>query len=215
MTDKKEVKAFTLPEGRLINSSLFEKDAYTPEKGRAGAPSYKVELVFDPNEVTGVGTVEDDLINAACEEWGDAAEQLFLDGEIRSPLLLGDEHADRRAEKGKAGDAYKGKIVIRANTTFNLNGQDAPGGIKVFDEDAKIVGVANQGIIYPGCYGIAGVTISTYLMDGKKGVKFYLVGFQKTRDGDRLATGFDASTLFKPVGVPASSGSTRKRAARG
>lgn len=216
---KKETKTYLLPEGRLINSSLFEKDAYTPDRGKPGVPSYKVELVFDPAQVTGVGTIEDDIINACCDEWGDAAEQQFLDGIIRSPFLEGDEQAERRAEKGKAGDAYKGKIVIRANTTFNLHGQDAPGGIQVFDEEVKQVGPANQHVIYPGVFGQAAVTISAYSMPDdngrpKKGVKFYLVAFQKTKDGEKLVTAKDASTLFKPVGLPAAATSTRKRTAR-
>jgi len=199
MADKKETKTILLPEGRVINASLFEKDQYAPEKGSPGVPSYKIELAFDPKLVTGQGTVEDELINAACDEWGDPAEDDFLNGVIRSPLLKGDDLAKDREERGKAGDAYKGMIVIRANTFFNLNHQDAPGGIQVYGPDVKEIGPATQNEIYPGCYGQAAVVISAYLMDRKRGVKFYLTAFQKTRDGDKLVSQANYSTLFKPV----------------
>ena len=53
-TKKKEAKhVFALPEGRLINHSLFERDAYTPERGAPGKPMYKVELAFDKNQIAG------------------------------------------------------------------------------------------------------------------------------------------------------------------
>lgn len=198
---KKETITILLPEGRLINASLFEKDAYTdPKTQQEGKPGYKIELRFDPAQVTGQGTVEDDLINAACDEWGDPAEEQFLDGKIISPLLLGDKLAARREEKGKAGDAYRGGIVIRANTMFNLHGQDAPGGIQVYGPDVKPIGPANQQEVYPGCFGQAAVTIGCYTDNrGDKALKFYLSAFQKTRDGEPLVSARDHSTLFKPA----------------
>ena len=197
MADKKEVKVFLLPEGRLINSSLFEKDAYTPERGQPGKPMYKIEVAFDPKDVAGAGTFEDDLITAACVEWGDAAEEKFLNGGIHSPLLNGDDMAAKRAEKGKQGDPYKGKLVLRANTQFNLHGQDAPGGIQVWDEKVKPITVANQQAIYPGCYVQIAVTLQCYSME-EKFVTCYLAAVQKTRDGDPLVATRDTSVLFKP-----------------
>ena len=198
---KREVKRHLLPEGRLINEALFTKDAYKGDKGQPGVPKYKVELTFDPAAVTGQGTIEDELINEACDEWGDPAEQAFLNGVIRSPLLNGDRMAEKRAAKGKPGDAYRGKIVVRADTIYNHEGRDAPGGVYVCGADATRITPAQAGEIYPGCYGQAVVTISTYLDNrGEQCLKFYLVGFQKTRDGERLIRPADYSQLFKPVG---------------
>ena len=216
---KKETVTLLLPEGRVINESLFEKDAYVdPKTEKAGVPKYKVELAFDPATVTGQGTIEDDLINAACDEWGDSAEKEFLDGEIRSPFLSGDKLAKKREDKGKEGDAYKGKLVVRADTIFNINGQDAPGGIQVYDENVKAIGPAQRAAVYPGMFGQAAVVISCYLDNaGDKAMKFYLSAFQKTKDGDKLVTSSDHSTLFKPVGKPvqgAGEASTRSRRSR-
>ena len=206
---KKETIQVMLPEGRVINESLFEMDVYTDEKTeKEGTPKYKVELAFDPKDVTGEGTVEDDLIEAACLEWGDPAEQEFLDGKIKSPFLVGDKLAARREAKGKEGDAYKGKLVVRADTIFNLNGQKgAPGGIQVLDENVKPIGMLQRAAIYSGMFGQALVTISCYTKtnddgDEVKAMKFYLTAFQKTKDGDKLGGSSDHSSAFKPVGKP-------------
>ncbi len=133
-----EVKTFLLPEGRVINASLFEKDTYTDAQGNAGKPSYKIEVAFEPDDVEGEGTIEDALIDHACEKWGDGAEKDYLDGKMRSPLLDGDKLAEKREARGKPGDAYKGKLVIRAHTLFNKDGEDAPGGIQVWNDDNPV-----------------------------------------------------------------------------
>lgn len=221
---KKETPVHLLPVGRLINASLFEKDQYTPERGKPGTPSYKIELAFDPKDVTGENTIEDAIIEAGCEKWGDGFEDEYLDSieallkgerpKITGPFISGDKLAARRAEKGKPGDAYKGKLIARANTIYNKDGQDGPGGIQVWDENVKPVTIANQSIVYNGCYGQAAVTISCYVDDdGEKAMKFYLSAFQKTADGERLASVKDTSTLFKPVAKPAgeASASTGRR----
>lgn len=206
-TKKKEAKhVFALPEGRLINHSLFERDAYTPERGAPGKPMYKVELAFDKNQIEGEGTIEDELLKAALEEWGDTKliEDEFFNGTIRVPFIDGDTLAKKRAEKGKDGSAYKGKWIIRASTSFNKEGTEGPGGIQVFNENVEPVGLTlgNVDQVYNGCYGIAAVTISAGRDVGSddKHTKFWLSAFQKTKDGEKLVSARDASTLFKPVG---------------
>ena len=218
MSEKTEVREFALPEGRLINENLFEKDAYKdPQTSKEGTAKYKVEIAFDPGDVTGEGTIEDSLIDAACDKWGDGAEDEFLKGDIRTPFLKGDKLAKRREEKGKEGDAYKGKLVIRADTLYNKDGLDAPGGIQVFDEEVNEVGIVNRGAIYPGCMGVVGVTIHCYLDNaGDKSMKFYLSAFQKTGDGERLVASRDRSTMFKPVGrAKSEDGGSGRRSRKG
>lgn len=228
MSDKKPAEVFTLPEGRLINASLFERDIFKNEQGKEGKPSYKIELAF-PKSGTGlVGegtdknpTVEDRLLRAALDKWGDtdAMFNAFVDRKgVTVPFLDGDALAEKRRMKGKEGKAYEGMWVIRANTSFNKHGAEGPGGIAVYDEQAQAVDVARgQSIIWPGCYGIAAVTIGTYLDNrGDKGLKFYLVAFQRTRgeDSDRLVSARDTSKLFTPRGgaAAATGASTRRRA---
>lgn len=203
---KKEKPVFMLPEGRLINHALFERDVYEDPKGRKGSPLYKIEMVYDPKQVQGEGTIEDALLQAALDEWGDTkkTEDEFFNGDIRVPFIDGTKYAAKREDKGKAGDAYKGKLIVRSNTKFNRDGVDGPGGVSVYDENTNPVGLVegNSGIIYPGCYGILAVTISAGrdVGDEAKHVKFWFVAFQKTRDGEKLASSRDTSKLFKPVG---------------
>jgi hypothetical protein len=220
-TPKKEAaKVYMLPEGRLINSSLFERDAYQGATGAPGKPMYKIELRFDPAQVTGPGeidpatgqpkgTIEDNLADELAKRFGDAAADAWLNDAARTglyinPLLIGDRLAANREAKGKAGDAYKGGIVIRASSGFNKDGVEGPGGLSVYGPDTSPITALEQTLIYPGCFGIAAVTISAYGPTdgsrGDKGVKFYLKAFQKTKDGPKLVTGADHSSLFKPVG---------------
>lgn len=198
------------PEGRLINHSLWEKEQYEDPKGRKADPSYKIEMAFDEADI---GPVEEVVIAAAVSAWGDEAEKLYLDGAYNDPILSGDELADKREAKGKQGDAYRGKMVIRAKTIFNKDGDDAPGGVYVADENAEPLDFANRSKVYRGCYGVAVVNANTYEINGERGISFYLDGFQFTRDGDRLGGGNAAAGLFKPQAAPA--GEAKGRRGRG
>ena len=201
---KKQVEVFLTPEGRLINHSLFEKDQYNDQ----AVPQYKVEMVFDPKTVLGQApegsepTLEDRAIMAAVDKWGDVANDEFEKGTLILPFLDGDVLARKREAKEKPGDAYKGLTVIRANTIYNKDGVDGPGGIQVFAPDTSSIGAANRDLIYQGCYGVAALTAHCYVDErtGNHAVKFYLSAFQKTRDGDRLVSARDHSKLFRPIG---------------
>lgn len=218
---KKERPVFLLPEGRLINHALFERDVYEDPRGKKGDPMYKIEMAYDPKQIEGEGTIEDKLLEAALDEWGDTKkiEDEFFNGTIRIPFIDGNKLAAKREEKGKQGDAYKGKLIIRCNTKFNKDGIEGPGGVSVYDENVNEVGPVqgNTGLIYLGCYGIPAVTISAGRDVGSddKHVKFWLVSFQKTRDGEKLAGSRDTSKLFKPVGRTEGGGDGERRRRRG
>lgn len=211
----------TLPESRLINHSLFIRDVYKdPKTGKEGLPRYKVEVAFDPKDVTGEGTIEDAILDTVEAAWGKSAPDDFLDGKIASPFIEGDRLAAAREEKGKAGDAYKGKLVLRSDTAFNRNGEDADGGAAVFDEAVHPIGILEQNTsaVYQGCHGVVAVTIACYgeinaRGQDERGVKLYLVAFQKTRDGEKLMSSQDHSKLFKPVGRDTGASTTRRRRA--
>lgn len=214
-----EMKMVSLPEGRVINESMFVKDTFVDERGREATPSYKLEQTFDDADLDDVYNL---IMDCAEEKWGASAIEKddggndVLAGHIRSPLRDGDEMAAARERKGKDGGAYAGKTVIRMDTIFNAEGNNAEGGIQVWDENVKRVTGANRQVIYRGVYGYAAVVASAYpgVGGGNDGVKFYLNGFQKTRDQGKddvpLASGSDTSKLFKPVGRKEGEG-TRKR----
>ncbi len=195
MTEKKEVDRILTPEGRLINASLFIKDQYNEE----ATPSYKLEMAF---ELNALNDIEDKLAAYAVERWGAGSDKLYDDGTIISPIIDGDVLAARREEKGKPGDAYKGKLVIRAHTIWNKHGRNETGGVGVYGDDGVEMEAVQSAAIYSGCYGYGLLTINDYVetKTQKKALMFYLAGFQKTRDGEPLVSSFDFSTVFKPIG---------------
>ena len=220
-------KAFALPEGRLINESLFVKDVYKDEDGKEGTPKYKVELVF-PKDLDGLrgegpdddntetDTVEDKIYAAVVAEWGQKGADAFEAGEVRLPFIDGDVYAEDRVDRGKKGEAYEGNWIIRADTIYNLDGDVEPGGISVYDEDLEPIAPVAKSAIYRGCYGIAGVTLYCYKdsVYKKKCVKFYLSAFQKSKDGEKISSGGDKSSLFSKLGKDKKKTGSRRRAAR-
>lgn len=208
MSDKLIIQT---PVGRVINHSLWEKDAYKDERGREAKPQYKIELAFDPDDIE---EFENKVVEAAEAKWGASAGKDYDDGKIRSPIIEGDVIADDREKRGKKGDAYRGKVVIRASTAFNKHGEDGPGGVYVCDENAEEIDFASRDKIYRGCYGIAIVELSPYTVDRQDGVTLYLKGFQFVKDGDRLS-GDGVAGLFKPMAAPSSGGESQGRRRRG
>lgn len=206
MTTKTEKVTLLTPVGRLINESLLEKDKFNEEAKAA----YKIEMAFEPGDLE---EIEEALGRAAEEKWGAGAYDLYFDDGIVDPILDGDKLAARREEKGKPGDAYKGKAVIRAHTIYNKDGQDAPGGIAVYGPEYPAeIGPANRQELYIGCYGQMALTIGTYDdRSGNHALMFYLCAFQKTGDGERLVTARDYSEVFKPVGRKEGEGKTRRK----
>jgi len=221
--EKKKTVIHVLPEGRGINLSLFVRDVYTDEKGVEGKPMYKAEVAFDPKDVTGEGTIEDVMADIVAAEWGEVAAEKFLSGEdgYHSPFLDGNDLAARRAEKGKEGDAYKGKLVLRCNTLYNKDGEADAGGIAVYDADAEAIEPVRQSEVFNGCYGNVAVSFKPTEREvlgakGKmvkvRGLKAYLQGFQKTRgeESDKLKSA--SASPFKPVGRATAEAGGRRRA---
>lgn len=219
-TEKAKKVIHLTPEGRLINHALFERDIYKDEKtGTEGGPKYKIEMVFDPDQVQGEGTIEDAIIEEGCAFFGDAFEDAYLDGRVSGPFKDGTEFAADREANGKKGDAYKGKIIMRADSKYNAQGNEDAGGAAVYGpgggEDP--VTVANKSVVYQGCFGIAAVTLH-FWKDSRKQMccKFYLSAFQKTRDGEKLVSSADHGKLFKPIGrAPGAEGDGGRRRRRG
>ena len=211
MADQEKV-SITTPEGRLTNSSVFAKDIYKdPKTGKEGEASYKVEMAFPWEDLE---DLEEALAKAAAAKWGAGAYDDYFDGKVRSPVLDGDAKAKDRESRGKAGDAYAGLGIIRAHTIFNADGADAPGGIAVFGPNAERLEVVEQQEVYNGCYGKALLDVGYYVESNtnRNALMFYLAGFQKTKDGERIAAQRDFSTVFKPVGRTEGEGTKRRRA---
>jgi hypothetical protein len=212
-TKKKEpAELILLPEGRLINNALFERDQYDEKSTLA----YKAEIAIPKDDKAFEAII--DKLYAAAEAAGLPGNEKFTvdGGDVACGIIDGDDYAKKRERVGKPADAYKGHWVIRAASKFNSQGVEGPGGMAVYNEEAEPVTIQNQGVVYNGCYGILAVTISVYVDDGKGGTglpstKFYLAGFQKSRDGERFAAARDMSSVFKPLGKAAAAGGGERR----
>lgn len=211
---------FLLPEAQVLWHALFERDVYKDkDTGAEGKPKYGILLAADPNTVTGEGTIEDKLADAIAAMYGEAVADEFLRSprpqDRISPLKNGDAWAKEKEAAGKEGDAAKGKIVFSADSIYNKDGKEGPGGFTVYGPDCSAITAATQDAVYPGCYGILAVTLHTYKdypRKGDRGVKFYMSAFQKTRDGEVLkSASSDKSSLFKPVGGAAAPSEGRRR----
>lgn len=206
----------TTPEGRLINSSLSKRDTYTPAKGEPGKPSYKIELAI-PKDGEGVEDFLNALIAFADKSWpkGIPAEGWLMNIDAKtgeqhdliSGLIDGDKYAVKREKNGKAGDAYKGCWVLRANTAFDRNGvhekDGGHAGATVYNEKVELIELQSLPTeVYNGSMGQAFVTLNAYEDEktGVNGISFYLSAYQKRGDGERLVSVADTSSAFKPVG---------------
>lgn len=192
-------KRRALPDARLINSSLYIKDVYTPKKGKPGTPKYKCEIAIEDTEENR------DLLDEICAECAErylpgGADRYYEDdaeNPIMPPMKDGDKMAAKREKNGKPGDAYKGMLVLRLDTIYNFEGDIAGGGIAVYDEDVKRIVPAESGKIYNGCYVQVVCSANTYEDDeGVDHIKFYLNSVQKVADGERLVEPADHSDLF-------------------
>lgn len=217
MVDKPKNETFVLPEARVLVVNLLERDVYKDkDTGAEGKPKYKVVLAFDRNQVIGEGTIEDKMADAIEAAYGAATAQEWLDGrqDRISPLKDGDEIAKEREAAAKDGSANKGKIILSADSIYNKDGVEGPGGFLVYGADNQKYSPALHGDLYGGMYGCAAVTLHAYKdypRKGDRGVKCYLSQFQKTRDGEKLAA--EKSSLFAPVAgttPPASEGRRRR-----
>ena len=199
------------PVGRLGFNALWEKDAYKDEKtGAESEPKYKADLILSTDD-TG------DLWDLVYEEGmaGNGMSEAQLDTAIQSgmfivPIKNGDEIAANREAKGKNGDAVKGKEILRASTLFNSNGDNAPGGVFVVDENNEQIEWDKRGKVYLGCDMILSTSFSYYKTGTSQGVTAYLNGAQYVGDNERL--GQDKSKLFAPLATQ--EGAPRSRRGR-
>ena len=186
------------PVGRLGFNALWEKDTYKDEKtGAESEPKYKADLILSTDDTADLW----DLVYAEAME-GSGLTEDQLDAAIQSgmfgvPIKDGDEIAANREARGKNGDAVKGKEVLRAGTAFNANGDNAPGGVFVVDENNEQVEWDKRGKVYLGCDMMLSISFSYYKTGTSQGVTAYLNGAQYVGDNERL--GQDKSKLFAPL----------------
>lgn len=104
---------------------------------------------------------------------------------FRYPLQDGDDYADRQAELGKDGEAYRGCYYIKAATV-----NQPP----VFDENGEDMIDLNE--IKSGDYGRVSITIWPYSKKGT-GITAFLNSVKKIEDGEPLGSAGGTAAEFE------------------
>ena len=183
--------SMTLPDGMLVYGHLFVKQQYND----ASKPQYSAEAVYDEDDLIECGFY--DAVDAIMEEEGwEEGDEGF-----NHPAKDGNKKAKRREKKGKDGSAYEDKIILKATTDFNKDGDDDSGGVQVYDEDVNEIDFTEKKSMYNGCIIRMGIKLKAYEMsEDNYGVKCYLTAVQRAGDGERLGGSSDHSSLFEKVG---------------
>ena len=191
--------AVMTPVGHLGFNALFEKDSYRDEKtGVESKPKYKADLILERN--SDLDDLWEEIYETAIEGSGKSEEAVATaieNGWMSVPLKDGDEIKANREARGKNGDAVADKDVLRAGTAFNADGNDAPGGVYVVDEDNAAIDWNRRNKVHLGCAMRFSVTFQYYKNGSNEGVTAYLQGAQYVGEGIRL--GQDKSALFSPL----------------
>lgn len=141
-------------------------------------PKYGASFLFSPDRADIKKAVEAAVIRAAQAKWGDKAAATLKELKAADRLPIHD--GNTKATYG----GYEGQLFINAGNKLRptvIDGQRQP-----ID--------ATDGKVYSGCYGNVMVEIwAQQHPKGGKRVNAALLGFQKTRDGERLAGGSVAS----------------------
>lgn len=206
MADKVQ---YMTPPGTLVVEHVWAKHTYKDPRGKEGKPQYQAVVAFDRDgDKSDLDDLFDIIYDMAVAEWGEGAAKDIDNGVIKIPIRDGDAVAKDREQKGKSGDATRGKDVLQAATIYNLDGDDADGGIWVVDAEGNQVEWDRKRMIYPGAKVRLSITLDTYKVDNR-GVCAYLNGLQFVEDGERIGGG-DRQSMFSAVVTPESEGKGRR-----
>lgn len=170
------------PKFTVLFPNLFEPKAVTdPKTGKQSEPAYGLTMLFDPADVKPLWDV---IQKVARMNWPNDSDE-----ELRAkafPIKDGDKEAAKAEAKGKNGDFYKGKKVLKAKSKFQP-GILGPNKQKVLDPKR----------IYSGCIGIAEINFNAYEGFGG-GINAYLNHFMLMEDGSKLV-GHSAEDAFANI----------------
>lgn len=158
-----------------------------------GEPVFGVTMLFDkasmsPEDQDRLKTLIETAQRVAREKW---PGRDFKVEPIAMPFKQGDKEAEKSEKRGKNGDFYKGKLVLKTNSKFKP---------QVVGLDRKEI--INDKLVYSGCLMYAEVNFVAYdsVNGGTDGVKAYLGNFvMKAKDGPRIA-GKSAADVFAGIG---------------
>lgn len=176
-------RSFTTPEGILSYPYLFSPQPAMP--GQEGREKYSCAVVFsDDADLT---QLEDAVLAAAREKWGDKAEELLRSGRLRNPLR------EDGAFKNYPHDRFANLRTGHQPTVVSRYADPNTG---------KAIVITDPNQMYPGAMVRVSGTAFAYDVNGNRGVALGLNAVQKVGEGERLDGKPDAAEVFETVEMP-------------
>jgi hypothetical protein len=184
MSDEKE-KSLLTPIGRVSFPTLFKPRAYKPGQQEF----FSVNLFWPATEAAKLAELVAKADAVAREKWGAKLPADFSFGKPATiPSWLKPDHLPFSRDDD-------GNIVVR------LKSKSRPGvvGVRKDPTTGELEKLTEEsGRVYGGCYGRCSVTCYAYDNESR-GVKFGLVNFQKTGDGEPLGGRTDPDEDFDAI----------------
>jgi hypothetical protein len=178
METKKTTSVMT-GEFRVSFPHLFTPGEYLGKK------SYSIEMLFDKS-TSSVQELQAALKTAGVNKWGPNVQE--WPAPLKKPIRDGDKPYGKKKE---VKPEHKNMWVVKASTSADY----APPG--VIGADKKPITEAD---LYPGCYARAALNAGAYeISEGNCGLKFYLEGVQKIKDGPAMGGRRPADQIFGAI----------------
>ena len=146
---------------------VFEPSAFNDE-----APKYSIQMLFDKSDEDAIALLQREITTA----YNEGKYKLRGSNNGPVPPLAGIKTPLRDGDAEHPGNpVYEGKLFMNATSKFPPS---------VFDRARK--SLTDQNAIYPGAVCRAGVSFSTYNMNGNRGISCLLHSIQKIADGDPI-----------------------------
>ena len=171
---------FKAPEGRLS----FARDLFKPRQQKNGKEKYGCTLIFPKAERKFFELL---IAKVILDEWGPAGIERAKKNLIKSPILAGDGKEAHNKTTGELNGGMGPDVIFMRPTA---NGDRPP---FVWYTEKDIHGkpkMVDESVAYSGCYGKA--ILHFYAWNNEESgdmVSVGISGFQKMRDGERLAGG--------------------------
>lgn len=190
MTDNKNDGAFfdmTQPAAFMNYGGLTEMKAYKGDQNK----KYGGEFVLDPSNPD-LAKMKELAKQVARARWGESVDL----NTIEWPFKNGNKLSADRVAKGKQGDLYNGKVVMRPRSKFAIEMVWEENGalVKTTSDTALAKSVAGQRF-YPGVQALGSLKFVA-MDEPRKLVAVYLNKVFSTGEGERVG-GRSAEEAFK------------------
>lgn len=182
----------------IMHPALTEAKPYMENGVAKGKPKYGVVFLLDPAHVD-LAAMKQKAIAVARAEWGADVDLSLGHGADTSgwPFADGNKASDKRIAKGKAGDAYKGKALLKAQSLFPPKCSWIGAGGKFTEVMSNELGV-NSNKFYAGAECVGQINFVPMIVTGKKYVVAYLNLLFANGKGTRIqGEGRSAAEAFK------------------